>query len=170
MKLVAIDPGTHITGYAIFSDYRGELSQALAEYIPLRSFGSIKPPKAMQFEDRLKFIMDSVNQLIPVDIVVCEAQPTMKGRVSPELAVLIRRFRRWASYSLKVPWEPINTQTVTAAMRRHIGNPATGIKRKPPMTRALAIQKIYGIDPDGVSQDVIDAVAVGRAFLEKGHL
>lgn len=166
MKIVALDPGTYVTGYAIFRD-SSETGRAHA--MALHSFGSIKPPKG-ELEDRIRFIMESVNQLLPVDIVVCEAQPTMRGKVSPELQVMIRRFRRWATNSLKVPWQPINTSTVTATMRRHIGNPAPGIKRIPPLTRAMGIQKIYGISPEGVAQDVIDAVAVGRTYLEKSHL
>lgn len=171
MKIVALDPGTHVTGYAIFNQpLRTPADFATQASLPwvLHSFGSIKPPKG-ELEDRIRFIMESVDQLLPVDIVVCEAQPTMKGKVSPELQVMIRRFRRWAA-KLKVPWQPINTSTVTALMRREIGNPAPGIKRMPPLTRALGIQKIYGISPDGVPQDVIDAVAVGRTFLKKGHL
>lgn len=171
MKIIAIDPGTHITGYAIFleRDLKTELPKNRAW--DLYSFGSIKPPKGAELEDRIRFIIDSVNQLIPVDAVVCEAQPTMKGRVSPELAVLIRRFRRWATHSLKVPWKPINTSTVTATMRRHIGNPAPGIKRSPAETRAQGIAKLYGVNaPEAVGQDVIDAVAVGRTYLEKSHL
>lgn len=166
MKIIALDPGTWITGYAIFRD-TSETGRIHA--MSLHSFGSIKAPNGTEVEDRIKWIMESVDQLLPVDTVVCEAQPTMKGRVSPELAVLIRRFRRWAT-KLNVPWEPINTSTVTAEMRRALPKLLKGEKRLPAETRALGVQKIYGLPPGSLGQDILDAVAVGRTYLVHGHL
>ena len=166
MKMLAIDPGTKVMGYAMFTDWRviGPAGNMPERGWVLRSFGSINPPAAMEIEDRLKFILESLDMLIPVDIVVCESQPSSRMNPAPELGVIINRLRRWAR-RLGAQWEPVNTSTVTATMRKQIGNPPKGVKRAPADTRAEAVLAIYGLSVESVAQDVIDAVAVGRTYL-----
>ena len=86
---LAIDPGTHRTGAALFE---GE---------DLKWARLIEPPKGLEVEERVAHIIETLDTIAGfigrLDTVVLEQATGMEGhQPAPELQTLIRRIRRWA--------------------------------------------------------------------------
>ena len=155
--LLAIDPGTHRTGVAIFE---GEALK-LAIYI--------EAPRHMEVEDRIAFIigrLDSMETNLPgrIKAVAVEQATAIEGRQpAPELQTLIRRLRRWARRKLGRPqYFTYHPSTIYAAIRfrAHSGPRKEQIK--------LGVLALYSRQlPNDPPEDVIDAVAIGHCHLTR---
>lgn len=154
---MAIDPGTHRTGVAIF---QGEA---------LGMTALIEAPRGMEVEDRVRFILgrlESMEARLPgrIGAVVIERIPTLDGRPpAPELQTLIRRLQRWAKgkprrtacylYHPSTIWNAIR-------FRDHSGPRKEQIK--------LGVLALYSRQlPGDPPEDVIDAVAIGHCHLTR---
>lgn len=149
--LLAIDGGTHETGWALFRGSR------------LSTAGVVQAPKKAWTHIRIGVIVDGVAGLILThkpDIIVCEGS---YSRWTPELGVLIKTFKRMAREA-KTEWVAYNAATV---IRTVSGN------RKVPRLRgdrkALLAQAVAKHYPKfaAAGQDTLDAICIGRTHLIK---
>ena len=159
---LAIDPGTYRAGVALFDGPE------------LVNWWLLEAPRAMPVDQRIGTIVDQLEAIAAehgqdVREVACE-RPTGidAGRPAPELQVLVRRIRWWAT---KRPhrwaWTEYHPSTVVASVRPR------GMKRKASKeVLALGVKMLYGerIDVNHQDQNVIDAVAVGHCHLVKDKL
>ena len=157
---LAIDPGTHRTGVALFA---GE---------SLRYTTLIAPPKGFEVEERIAFILDQLGKLAgsaalggtPIGTVAIE-RPTGidTHRPAPELQTLVRRLQRWAKRRPhRWKFHTYHPSTVFSAV--HLRG-WTG-PRKEQLARGVAA--LYGAAiPADAPEDVIDAVAVGHCHVTK---
>ena len=154
---VAIDPGTHRTGVAVF---QGEA---------LKWAALIQPPRGLEVEDRITHIVGSLEEIEKalegrVAAVVLEQATAIEGhQPAPELQTLIRRLRRWATRkprrALCFTYHP---STIYSAIRfrQHSGPHKEQIK--------LGVLALYSAQlPNDPPEDVIDAVAIGHCHLCK---
>ena len=156
-QLLALDPGTRRTGWALFQG--GE---------PV-SWGCMDAPPGGEIEERIPAIIEALDQLAeqadpPVGHVAAEEPRGVSSRrPAPELQTLIRRIRRWAR-GRKLGWSAYSQSTVAASVRpRGMGKTDaktvinTGVEALYPQTRGAW---------DG-QQDAADAVAVGHCHLSR---
>ena len=90
-QLLAIDPGTHRAGVAIFNDGRLSWTEL------------ISAPDKMEVEERIGYIVKELEGIVQAhgkDIRQVAAERPMginRARPAPELETLIRRIKRWAT-------------------------------------------------------------------------
>ena len=158
-ELLAIDPGTHRTGLAVFRGLElvdWQLAKAMPE-------GSVRRPNTLEHR-----IMDLVAGLDEVAArhpgiiqVACEKAPGHGAKIppAPELIVYVRRLRQWAR-TKKLPWVVYHGGSVVASVRPR------GMKGKPSKeVIAWGVKMLYGVQD--LPQDVLDAIAVGHCHLAK---
>ena len=154
---MAIDPGTHRTGVAVF---RGELL-ILAK--------PVSPPRGLEVEERIANILDQLDSLDQyfakgdrLAVVALEQATAIEGRQpAPELQTLIRRLRRWATRKpRRAKCFIYHPSTIHAAIRfrGHSGPRKEQIR--------LGVLALYSRHlPNDPTEDVIDAVAIGHCHL-----
>lgn len=159
-KFLAIDPGTHRTGVALFDGDR------------LVDWWSVEAGRKDEIEDRLKTILTALAGIMAeqgdgIAEVVCERPMGIDShRPAPQLLTLIARLKSWAT---KPPqpcaWADYHPSTVLASVRPR----GMGAKAPSKLALQLGVKMLYGdvCDPDNVPQDVVDAVAVGHCHLVK---
>ena len=115
-QLLAIDPGTHQTGIAIFNDGRLSWTEL------------ISAPDKMEVEERIGYIVKELEGIVQVhgkDIRQVAAERPMginRARPAPELETLIRRIKRWATNGPhRWVWTAYSPSTVAAS------GPAPGV-------------------------------------------
>ena len=157
---IALDPGTRFTGVAVFEKRK------------LSRYGLIEPPKNLEIEERIAYIVEQLDKAVEpfkwgIQQVVIEKGAGMeKYRPAPQLQTLIIRLRRWATKQ-PPPWKWVEYHpgTVVSEVRLRGVRIPKG-KRKEAI--AAGVRGLYGDGlPDGLAQDVIDAIAVGYTHLMK---
>ena len=152
---MAIDPGTHKTGVAIFQ------GEALA-WATL-----IEAPRGMEVEARIEFILGRLEQIekrLPgrIGAVALEQATAIEGRQpAPELQTLIRRLQRWAKGKpRRTACHTYHPSTIHSRIRfrQHSGPRKEQIK--------LGVLALYSRNlPNDPPEDVIDAVAIGHCHM-----
>ena len=153
--LMAIDPGTHKTGVAVFQ------GEALAWAV------LIEAPRGMEVEARIEFILGRLGNMemnLPgrIKAVALEQATAIEGRQpAPELQTLIRRLRRWAKGKpRRAACHIYHPSTIHSRIRfrQHSGPRKEQIK--------LGVLALYSRNlPNDPPEDVIDAVAIGHCHL-----
>ena len=153
---LAIDPGTHHTGLAVFEGER------------LAFYGIISPPSYMEIDERITHIVERLEIAVtPVKdairlVVVERSMAIDQVRPAPELQTLIRRLERWTKKRMRWRWLAYHPSTVAASVRLRgmVGDRKTQLR--------TGVTALYSPGlPTDVPQDVIDAVAVGHCHLSK---
>ena len=162
---LAIDPGTHRTGVALF---RGER---------LTDWALLSAPDNTPSYQRIGYMVESISEYLVIhgqdaNLVACEKPVGIQGaRPAPELDTLIRSLKSYVTGRAKVGkrklvqrvWVEYAPATVLASVRpRGVkGMDSKGIIR-------LGVLALYPDSvPDGGDQDVLDAIAVGHCHLSK---
>ena len=153
-KLLAIDPGTYMTGVAVFEDEQ------------LVDWGVIAVSRGVEIENRIPHIVDELENYVGNhgrnirQVAIEKPMGIDTYRPAPELQVLVRRLRRWAHIKPhKWAWTEYHPSTVVASVR------ARGMTGDTKRTIAWGVRALYpqvGFDLD---QDVYDAIAVGHCHL-----
>ena len=161
-RFIAIDPGTHSTGVALFDGPR------------LSGWWAVDAGWKDPVEVRIATIVEKLGDIMArhgsgVTAVVCERPMGIDShRPAPELQVLVKRLRSWARQApRRYNWTEYHPSTVLAAVRpRGLGRTASS-----KVALHLGVKGLYGdlFDPAEVAQDVTDAVAVGVCHLLKTH-
>ncbi len=158
-SLLALDPGTHSTGWALFDGEK------------LTAWESIEAPRGGEIEDRIPAIIQALDEVAdnaapPVAHVAIEKPRGVDGRrPAPELQTLIGRIRRWAR-ARKLGWTAYSQSTVAASVRPR-GARRGGAKR----AILTGVEALYPETRDrwDGKQDSADAVAVGHCHLTKSR-
>ena len=153
---LAIDPGTHSTGLALF------IGDTLERY------WHIEPAKGLEVEERIGEIVSRIDRIAGhhesrIRQIACEKPMGIDAyRPAPELQVLIRRLKRWATRKPhRWVWTEYHPSAVVAAVRLR------GVKGDTKDIIAAGVRALYpGIQVD-VAQDVLDSIAVGHCHLVK---
>lgn len=159
--LLAVDPGTHSCGFALF--LREKLQIAW-------TFGAGPGP----LEDRLRAIVEKIVALLTVDfpeveVVACEKATALEGRKpAPELQVAIRRLQTVVR-KLGREFYTYNPSTVAASVRPR-GMRRGTVMRKDAIRTGVELLYMDAIgnfkDLAGLpDQDALDAIAVGHCYL-----
>ena len=151
--LLAIDPGSHSTGLAVFH------GEDLVDW----QLAKARPTATLEFRMiQILEVLDEVADRHPEIIqVACEKAPGHGAEIppSPELVVMVRRLRQWAK-ARRLPWVEYHGGSVVASVRPR------GMKGRPSKeVIALGVKMLYGAQD--VPQDVLDAIAVGHCHLAK---
>lgn len=146
-SLLAIDPGTVVTGLALFAD------QA-----PVRTL-SIIPGRLGATHRRIGFVVDEVERILDayvhVQQVACEA---WRGPRNPYLQVLIADLHSLIRQR-NLEWYIYHNSVVKSAVKlRGWRGPAKYLLRQ-------GIVALYGEQWGQVAQDEVDALAVGHCHL-----
>ena len=159
-RFLAIDPGTHSTGVALFD------GPCLIGWWHLDA--GVKDP----VERRIGAIIRRLDDIMArhgsgVTAVVCERPMGIDShRPAPELQVLVKRIRSWAKQKPRsYEWTEYHPSTVLASVRpRGLGRTASS-----KVALHLGVKLLYGdlFDPSDHPQDVTDSVAVGHCHLTK---
>ena len=167
---LALDPGTYKTGAALFNGP------------DLVGWWLIQAEKRLPIDERIGSIVRQLEALIArhgqeVREVVCERTTGIENRrPAPELQVLVRRIKAWATrVSHRYVWTDYHPSTVLASVRPR------GVDRKArsKTVLALGVELLYrgAVSYDGdrfsggdVDQNVIDAVAVGHCHVCRRQL
>ena len=155
--LLALDPGTHQTGVAIFNGEK------------LEQWRAIQPPNGMEVEDRIGWIVSFLDRyvgFIPefTHVAIEKPQGIDSHRPAPELQVLVRRLKRWAKAKPRGwGWTEYHPSTVLASVRLR------AIKADTKTIIQLGVMALYPqVGGYGVEvQDVYDAIAVGHCHIVK---
>ena len=161
---LALDPGTYKTGAALFNGP------------DLVGWWLIQAEKRLPIDERIGSIVRQLEALIARhgQEVVCERTTGIENRrPAPELQVLVRRIKAWATrVSHRYVWTDYHPSTVLASVRPR------GVDRKArsKTVLALGVELLYrgAVSHEGdrfsggdVDQNVIDAVAVGNCHVSK---
>ena len=157
MSLLAIDPGTHTMGVALFNGER------------LETCFRLLAPKAM-IEVRIAELIAALDGMLRahakdhITEVACEKATALEGRApAPELQAFIRRLRQWTrALRPLASWSVYNPNTIVASVRPRgmKGHTHKEILRS-------GVTMLYGRQYAEVDQNVIDAIAIGHCHL--GH-
>lgn len=170
MDYLAIDPGTHKTGVALFVDDH------------LHAWWLINP--SGDVEQRIAAIISELDSILEqhghnVRQVACERNKGIERRFpAPELQTLINRLRRWATSGKmkgkgKFAWYEYSSRNAMGSVRP---TGATGVSKR---ITQVGVALLYEGAPLGwqgnlaVSQlpeDVIDAIAIGHCHKVKQEL
>ena len=137
----------------------------------------------MPIEERIAAMIAQLDEIITchreVRAVACEKITALDGRPpAPELQVLIRRIKRWATRkqrhafvdfgdrraprSFAFVWYEYHPSAIVASVRPR------GFKGKPVKEVMTAgVQMLYGMELGDLDQNVIDSIAVGHCHLCK---
>ena len=178
---LAIDPGSHRTGLALF---RGER---------LLHWKIVNAPKNAPSYERIAHIMSEIQEYLEttpqaenVTQIACEKTTAIEGRQpAPELATLIRAIKSWATGRQKetsgrrnrMKWAQYHPSTVLASVRpRSADGPRSAGSKK---LIHQGVKMLYGEtirrealrDPEleigDDQQDIYDAIAVGHCHFVK---
>lgn len=155
--LMALDPGTHHTGVALFAGRK------------VVEMDVISPPSGLEIDERIGYIVRRLDEWLEekgalVQQVAVERPMGIDGgRPAPELQVLIRRLRRWATRRPnRWSWFSYHPSTVLSTVRPR------GMRLP---SKDLIWMGVTGLYPDLPAvlpgQDAYDAVAVGHCHLVK---
>jgi len=157
MSLLAIDPGTHTMGIALFNGER------------LETCFRLLAPKAM-IEVRIAELLASLDGMLRahasnhITEVACEKATALEGRApAPELQAFIRRLCQWTrALRPSASWSVYNPNTVVASVRPRgmKGHAHKEILRS-------GVTMLYGRQYADADQNVIDAIAIGHCHLAK---
>ena len=157
MSLLAIDPGTHTMGIALFNGER------------LETCFRLLAPKAM-IEVRIAELIAALDGMLRahakdhITEVACEKATALEGRApAPELQAFIRRLRQWTrALRPLASWSVYNPNTIVASVRPRgmKGHTHKEILRS-------GVTMLYGRQYAEVDQNVIDAIAIGHCHLAK---
>ena len=160
ITFLAIDPGTHSTGLAVFKGQdlvAYELVKALAIY-----------PIELRIIYILQAMDDFVHRHPEIRQVACERPFLQDNAPAPELQAFVRRLKRWATNKREghhFTWHLYYPSTVVASVRPR------GLKLKGVQgwtskdTIKLGVEMLYGVED--LDQNVLDAIAVGHCHLSK---
>lgn len=160
-KFVAIDPGTYYTGVAVFQDKSLEVWTLIA-------------PESVEVDQRIREIVEKLTDYLfedkgykPKDIAeVAIERPQGVGqyRPAPELDVLVRRLRRWATRPPhRWKWHMYHPSSVLSSVRpRQLHVNSKDLIR-------IGVTALYPQLQKDLIQDVYDAVAVGHCHLVKSQ-
>ena len=152
-RFLALDPGTYHCGMAYFY-----------QNAPV-AYSVVHIPQGWEIDERIRAIVEDVDRWVEdhapdgIDLVACERATGIEGRQpAPEVQVLIRRLRRWATRR-KAGFYTYHPSTVLASVRPR------GVRLA---TKDLLRLGVLGLYP-GVSlaadQDAYDAIAVGHCHI-----
>ena len=162
---LAIDPGTHKTGVALF---RGE---------SLTDWALLSAPDNTPSYQRIGYIVESIAEYLVIhgqdaNLVACEKPVGIQGaRPAPELDTLIRSLKSYVTGRAKVGkrklvqrlWVEYAPATVLASVRLR---GVKGMDSKDIIK--LGVLVLYSRElPNQPPQDVLDAIAVGHCHLSK---
>ena len=161
ITFLAVHPGTHRTGVALFKGHR------------LENWWVCEVPRELEIQDRIRALVSQMETIVlanpEVRQVVCEQD----GAMAPELKAFIRRLRGWARSNTTIrrrrghnfAWETYNLRNVTATVRQR------GMTWKPGSKESLTIGvlRLYGnglgAQSRTMDQTVVEAIAVGHCHL-----
>lgn len=158
ITFLAIDPGTHQMGVALFEGTK------LVDHWLLTAKGEV--------EDRIADLIVQLDAIAVennrIQAVACERITDIPNRPAPELATMVRRIKRWATQRPhKFAWHHYHPSTVVAAVRpRALAGKDTkaimrfGVGMLYPETKPVPFAPV-------IDQNVIDAIAVGHCHLSK---
>jgi Holliday junction resolvasome RuvABC endonuclease subunit len=151
--ILAIDGGTHQTGWAVFDG------------VSLIDAGIVTaPPKAWTHE-RIGIIICEIDGLIlkhKPDMLVCEGS---FSRWTPELGLLIKELKQLARLR-KLECRMYNASTV---IRTVSGKKVPGLRKNRKALLTAAVAKYHPAYAQ-LAQDAIDAICIGRTHLLKAGL
>ena len=149
---LGLDPGTYCTGAALFSE--GELVDAKL----------IRADRKLPIESRVPIILERLEMMAHqgyplIQDVACEWVTGYENkRPAPELQVLLRRIRGWATHR-GLGFYAYHPSTVAAAVRpRGLSGSAKDAIR-------MGVQMLYGKEAADLDQNILDAIAVGVAHM-----
>lgn len=148
-KFLAIDSGTHYTGWALYSNRR------------LLKAGLLEAPHKDWTHERLGYILDQVRDLIrehQPTLIVCEG---WYGSRTPEISLLIKSLRKLTRLEHK-EWKEYHSSTVVKCMHPEGKSSRVRARRKAIITEAV---DRYYPKYRGENQDTKDAIAIGRTHL-----
>lgn len=158
---LAIDPGTHKMGLAVFRfGGLGDWMLALAQS---------KDPIDVRIGDLVEGLNRMLRSNPDVTEVACERPATVRTAQrmpAPELGAFFHRIQRWAR-DKGLPLTSYHPSTVTASVRPR------GLKGAPTKeVIKLGVRMLYGASSllgsfEVIDQNVLDAVAVGHCHLSK---
>ena len=162
---LAIDPGTHRTGVALF---RGE---------EFRHWALLSAPEGTPSYQRIGYMVEGIAALLAerwpdVSLVACEKPVGIQGaRPAPELDTLIRSLKSYVTGRAKLGkrklskrfWVDYAPATVLASVRPR---GMKGMDSKDIIRLGVLALYPYSVS-DGWDQDVLDAIAVGHCHLSK---
>ena len=175
---LAIDPGSHQTGLALFQGER------------LLHWRMIKAPRSAPSYERIGHIMFEIQEYVEmtheaqkVTAIACEKTTAIEGRQpAPELATLIRAIKSWASgrqkgQSTKRKWAQYHPSTVLASVRpKRAGSSRNsknlihhGVRMLYEETIRRETQRHPELQIQDDQQDIYDAIAVGHCHFVKTH-
>lgn len=154
-RLLAIDPGTHRTGFCLFIDGRP------------KSLWSWQGPPDL-YNVRLSEFMDYYANTLEIqcpDEVACERPGIRQDKPVPQLQAMVKDMES-VTKRAGLPWSAYAPNTVLASVRpRGVG---MGWATKEIIAQGVVM--LYGADLGDVrtyAQDMLDAVAIGHCHLSK---
>ena len=169
-RFLALDPGTYKTGAALFNGPS------------LSGWWLVEAERRLPVDERIGSIVRQLEIIVQehgrdVREVVCERTTGIENRrPAPELQVLVRRIKAWATRtSHRYVWTDYHPSTVLASVRPR------GVNRRArsKTVLALGVDLLYrgSVSHDGkqfsvrdLDQNVIDAVAVGHCHVCRRQL
>lgn len=148
IKILAIDPGTIVTGYGVISA-NGNIFHA-------HDYGCIKPPVSYKLSDRYHIIDQSIESLIlqhAPDVLVVETQYIAKGK-SISSVIKLGMARGVAIVAAKRQKLCVYVYTPSEAKRAVVGNGQASKEQVQGM-----IQRLFGLE-ELPPQDAADALAL----------
>ena len=148
MKILALDGGTHDTGWAVFAD------------VKLTDSGLLTAPKKAWTHERIGVILDLLQDLILThepDILVCEGS---FSRWTPELGLLIKSFRKLARLN-QIEYVAYNASTVIRVVS---GKKVPRLRKNRKSLLAQCVAEYYPKHAEQ-KQDTLDAICIGRTHL-----
>ena len=153
-KLLAIDPGTYMTGAAVFEDEQ------------LVDWGVIAVGRHLEVEHRISHIVEQLEIYVGKhgrnirQVAIEKPMGIDTHRPAPELQVLVRRLRRWARMKPhKWIWTEYHPSTVVASVRPR------GLQADTKNIIRWGVMALYPQVGPLEAQDVYDAIAVGHCHL-----
>ena len=155
ISLIAIDPGTHRTGAALF---RG------TNLVECRL---LEPDPNQPPEVRIRQIVAQLEQMAEdhpeVTELACEGTTGMEARrPAPELQTLVRRIRSWAKAKpRRWTWTAHHPSSVQATVRPR------GLRTRGKETIQAGVTMLYGhqLGEEKPDQNILDAIAVGHCHI-----
>ena len=150
MKVLALDPSTKSTGYALFEDKK------------LRSYGNVKTPKNRKVKNGIEAMTQELKKVVSklgkIDIVICEIQ-TYRGagdRMSPDNFAALQAVCYSCGNIVGGP-----------AISRYWVTPITWNKGVPKHVTHQRVRKLYDLKLTSGEQDYLDAIGIGHYYWKK---
>ncbi len=151
-RLIAIDPGTHLMGIALFDGPELVACHLLT--------ADPREPAEVRIAQLIAQLEDLAVHHPEIREAACERTAAIEGRrPAPELQTIIRRLRQWARQRpRRWQWTDHHPSRVLASVR-----PKDASARSKEIVK-LGVRLLYGhqLNVDDTDQNVIDAVAIGH--------